>query len=45
MRKNGAYACIFKQGELKDSTILEMHYQVRPAASPNATMSRSSAPC
>ena len=45
MRKNGAYACIYKQGELKDSTILEMHYQVRPAANPNATMSRSSAPC
>lgn len=35
MRKNGAYACIFKSGDLKDSEILETHYQVshtRPRA-------------
>eukprot|EP01043_Picozoa_sp_COSAG02_P003354 COSAG02_NODE_81_length_39811_cov_51.728898_36_plen_177_part_00 len=32
MRKNGAYACIFKSGELKDSTIEENHYQVRASA-------------
>ena len=28
MRKNGAYACIFKSGDLKDSEILETHYQI-----------------
>ena len=33
MRKNGAYACIFKSGDLKDSPIVETHYQVCPSAS------------
>ena len=46
MRKNGAYACIFKSGELKDSQILENHYQVRSAArasSPAPAASRAAA--